>query len=202
MSSNSKADDINEKILKVIAERKPQSVKQLTTMLKESFGLEEKVILESVMKLQTEGLIKLENQALQSRSLATYLKTGEALWYWITIAAGALAAALVLAISENVYPWVYVRNVFGLIFVLFLPGYAAVKALFPVDMPLKTSTKELETIELIGLSVGMSIALVSIVGLLLFYSPFGLDLTAVVLSLLGLTLILATVAVLRSARKT
>jgi len=202
LSSNSKADDINEKILKVIAERKPQSVKQLTTMLKESFGLEEKVILESVMKLQTEGLIKLENQALQSRSLATYLKTGEALWYWITIAAGALAAALVLAISENVYPWVYVRNVFGVIFVLFLPGYASVKALFPVDMPLKTSTKELETIELIGLSVGMSIALVSIVGLLLFYSPFGLDLTAVVLSLLGLTLILATVAVLRSARKT
>ena len=201
MSSNSKAnDDLPERVLKVIHERKPQSVKQLTAMLKESLDLEEKVILEFVLKLQAEGVIELENQATQSLSLVTYLKTNEALWYWLTIAAGAITAALVFTVSENVYPWVYVRNVFGVIFVLFLPGYASVKVLFPVYMPLKTSTKDLETIERIGLSVGMSIALVSIVGLLLYYSPFGLGLSAMVMSLLALTLVLATAAVLRSAR--
>jgi hypothetical protein len=75
-------------------------------MLKKSLNLEEKVILESVLKLQAEGAIKLENQPLQSRSFATYLKTGEALWYWVTIAAGALTAVLVFTISENFYPWV------------------------------------------------------------------------------------------------
>ena len=197
LSSNSKANDLTETILKVINEKKPQSVKQLTTMLKESLDLEEKVILESVLKLQAEGVIKLENQPLQSRSLATYLKTGEAIWYWVTIAAGAITAALVFTISENVYPWVYVRNVFGVIFVLFLPGYAFIKALFPVNLPAKTSTGNLETIERIALSVGMSIAIVSIVGLLLYYSPWGLDLTAIVLSLFAFTLVFATVAVAR-----
>ena len=197
LNSNSKANDLTETILKVINEKKPQSVKQLTAMLKESLDIEEKVILESVLKLQAEGIIKLENQALQSQSLATYLKTREAIWYWVTIAAGAITAALVFTISENVYPWVYVRNVFGVIFVLFLPGYAFIKALFPVNMPAKTSTGNLETIEQIALSIGMSIAVVSIVGLLLYYSPFGLDLTAIVLSLLAFTLVFATVAVAR-----
>ena len=197
LSSNSKASNLTGTILKVINEKKPQSVKQLTTMLKESLDLEEKVILESVLKLQAEGVIKLEDQALQSGNLATYLKTSEALWYWVTVAAGAITAALVFTVSENVYPWFYVRNFFGVIFVLFLPGYAFTKALFPVNMPAKTSTKDLETIERITLSMGMSIVLVSIVGLLLYYSPWGLNLTPIVLSLFALTLVFATVAVAR-----
>jgi hypothetical protein len=197
LSSNSKANDLTETIIKVINEKKPQSLKQLITMLKESLDLEEKVILESVLKLQAEGVINLENQALQSQSLTTYLKTREARWYWLTITVGALAAVLVFTISENVYPWFYVRNFFGVIFVLFLPGYASIKALFPVNMPAKTPTKDLETIQQIALSIGMSIALVSIVGLLLYYSPWGLNLAPIILSLFALTLVFATVALAR-----
>jgi len=197
LNSNSKTNNITETIIKVIDEQKPQSVKQLITMLKESLDLDEKVILESVLKLQTEGVINLEDQALQSQSLTTYLKTSQARWYWLTIAAGAITAALVFTISENSYPWFYARNVFGAIFVLFLPGYAFTKAFFPVNMPAKTSTKDLETIVQIALSVGMSIALVSIVGLLLYYSPWDLNLTPIILSLFALTLAFATVAVVR-----
>jgi len=201
LNSNSKANDLTETILKVINEKKPQSVKQLTAMLKESLDIEEKVILESVLKLQAEGVIKLENQTLQSRSLATYLKASEAIWYWVTIAAGAITAALVFTISENLYPWIYVRNFFGVIFVLFLPGYAFIKAFFPANLPGKISSESLETIERIALSVGMSIALVSIVGLLLYYSPWGLSLPATVVSLFVFTSIFATAGIVRSTNK-
>jgi uncharacterized membrane protein len=90
-----------------------------------------------------------------------------------------------------------VRNVFGVVFVLFLSGYAFMEALFPVNMPAKTSTENLDTTERIALSIAMSIAIVSIVGLLLNYSPWGRDLTAMILSLLAFTLVFATVAVAR-----
>jgi uncharacterized membrane protein len=120
----------------------------------------------------------------------------------VTIDAAAIAAAMVFAISENFYPWVYLRNVFGIIFVLFLPGYAFNKALFPVNISAKTPSGDFETIERFALSIGMSIALVSIVGLVLYYSPFGLNLTAVVLSLFGFTLIFATAGLFRSANRT
>ena len=197
MSSYSKTDDLTETILKVMNEKKPQSVKQLMSMLRESVDLDEKVILESVLKLESDGVIKFENQDLRSLSLVAYLKTSEAVWYWVIIAAGAITVALVFTISANVYPWVYVRNFFGVIFVLFLPGYAFIKALFPVNILSKTSTGSLETIVRIALSIAMSIVLASMVGLLLYYSPWGLDLTAIVLSLLAITLVSATAAVAR-----
>jgi uncharacterized membrane protein len=197
LSDNSKANDLKRIILEVMNEKKPQYVRQLTKMLKEKLDLEEEEIIESVLKLQAEGVIKLENQALQSQTLVTYLKTGEAIWYWVTIAAGLITAALVFTIAESFYPWIYARNLFGVIFVLFLPGYAFTKALFQDNIFNGSSKGDLEKIEQIALSVGMSIALVSIVGLLLYYSPWGLDLTAIVFSLLVLTFVFSTVAVVR-----
>jgi uncharacterized membrane protein len=46
---------------------------------------------------------------------------------------------------------------------------------------IKTSTENLDPIERIALSLGMSIALVPIVGLLLNYTPWGIRLTPIVL---------------------
>jgi uncharacterized membrane protein len=87
--------------------------------------------------------------------------------------------------------------VLGAVFVLWLPGYAFIKALFPEQLPVKTSDKDLDTIERIALSVGMSLALVPMVGLLLNYTPWGIRLTPIVLSLLALTTIFATAGVIR-----
>ena len=198
LSSDSKTSDLTEKILKVINEKKPQSVKQLTEVVKETSGFEEEEILEAVMKMQAEGIIKLKDGAPRSSSSVTRLKIGKILfWYWMTIAIGTLAAVTIFTVPENFYPWIYARNILGVIFVLFLPGYALLKALFPVNMPIKTSAENLEALERFALSIIMSIALVAIVGLLLNYSPWGIKLDAMVLSLLAVTLIFATAAVVR-----
>ncbi len=55
----------------------------------------------------------------------------------------------------------------------------------------------MDTIERIALSFGMSLALVPIVGLILNYTPWGIRLTPITLSLLALTIVFATAAVLR-----
>jgi uncharacterized membrane protein len=90
------------------------------------------------------------------------------------------------------------RYVLGTIFVLWLPGYTFIKALFPKEnqAQIKTTTN-LDTVERIALSIGLSLALVPLVGLLLNYTPWGIRLTPIVLSLLTLTTIFATVAVAR-----
>jgi uncharacterized membrane protein len=92
--------------------------------------------------------------------------------------------------------------VLGSIFVLWLPGYTFIKALFPTKVPIKTSSESLDTIERVALSSGMSLALVPIVGLLLNYTPWGIRLTPIVLSLLSLTTIFATVAIIREHETT
>ena len=197
MNNHSKAYGLTRIILKVIKENKPQSVEQLTKMLSRDLDLTEEEIVDSVLKLQAEGVIKLQNQSFQSRSIANYLKTGEAIWYWLTIAAGTITSILSFIISESAYQWVYARNFLGLVFILFLPGFAFIKALFPTNISHKTSMRSLEAIQRIALSIGMSIALVSIVGFLLHYSPWGLDMTTIVLSVFTLTLVFASAAVIR-----
>ena len=194
---NSKTNDLTRIILQVIKEKNPQSVKQLAKILKERVDLEETEITKTLLKLQDEGIIKLESQNPQSHSLANYLRTDAAIWYWLTIAAEAITAIFVFTISEDGYPWIYVRNVLGVIFVLFLPGYAFMKALFPINMPSMTSIAHLEKIERIALSIGMSMAIDSILGLLLYYSPWGLDLTTIVPVLLTFTSVFATASVIR-----
>jgi hypothetical protein len=198
LSNNSKANELPQTIIQVINERKPQNVKQLTTLVKEKLPLTEEKILDAILKLQNQGTIKLENQPLPaSLKLATYLKTSQALWYWATIAIATITVAIVFTVPEDFYPWSYLRNALGAIFVLWLPGYTFIKALFPTHVPTKTSTENLDTIERIALSLGMSIALVPIIGLLLNYTPWGIRLTPIVLSLLALTLVFATTAIIR-----
>jgi hypothetical protein len=201
LSSVSKSNDLNKTILEAINEKKPQSIKQLVVMLRESFGFAEEEIIKSVTRLQAEGIIKLENQAMQPKTFATYLKTGEAIWYWAIMITGLLTVATVFTISENMYPWIYARNVVGVVFVLFMPGYSFVKAFFPTKVFAKTSrSRSLEIIIRFALSICMSIALVSIVGLLLYFSPWSLDLTTAFFSLLAFTSVFATAAAVKEYR--
>jgi uncharacterized membrane protein len=78
--------------------------------------------------------------------------------------------------------------------VLFLPRSTSIKAPCATQVPIKTSTENLDNIERIALSLGMSIALVPIIGLFLNYTPWGIRLTPIVLSLLALTIYFATAA--------
>ena len=197
---DSEIDYLTRIILTVIKEKKPQSVKQLTQLLKERINLEEEKIIEYVLKLKAEGVIKLSDRPIQILSLATYLKTGESVWYWTTIAIGMLATTLVFVVPESAYPWIYARNFLGVIFVLLLPGYAFIKALFPNNVSSKPYVSGLNSIERFALSIGLSITLITIVGLILYFSPLVFDLTTIVLSIFGLTLILATAAIIREYR--
>jgi uncharacterized membrane protein len=78
------------------------------------------------------------------------------------------------------------RIILGLPFVLFFPGYTLVAALFP-------RKDDLEAVERIALSIGLSIALVPLIGLALNYSPWGIRLNPI-LAFVTLFIVLATAA--------
>lgn len=197
MSNISKEKKLAQTLIQIIKEKKPQNVKQLTNLIKEKLPIPEQEILELILKLQDEGKIRLAKPLPASPKLATYLKTEHALWYWVTIAIVIAAFIVVFTIPEGLYPWIYIRYGLGTILVLWLPGYAFVKALFPRELPIEISEKSLDTIVRIALSSGMSLALVPIVGLLLYYTPWGLQLTTTVLSLLAITIAFATAGIIR-----
>jgi uncharacterized membrane protein len=67
------------------------------------------------------------------------------------------------------------RIALGLLFALFFPGYALISALFPKQ-------GRLGGIERIALSFGLSIAIVPLIGFILNFTPWGIELYPIVIS--------------------
>ena len=202
MGKDSPEDQLTATVIQIVKEKKPQTVKQLATLVQERLQIPEEQILAAVIKLQSEGKLELQKQYEPAPPrIAAYLKTENASWFWTTATAAIATVAAVLAIPEEAYPWAYIRNVLGTIFVLWLPGYSFIKALYPAKPPGKE--KELDTVERAALSIGMSLALVPMAGLILNYTPWGIRLTPIVISLLFMTLAFAAVGLIREhqARK-
>jgi hypothetical protein len=184
------AAEINRYILKVVKEKRPDDVRQLVEAVRKEFSISEDEVLENILRLQNEGKITLtESPKPIPQTFTRYLLSKQAYWYWTTMLIAAITTTLVFAISEDNYPIVYARYLFGAIFVLWVPGYSLIKALFP--------TKEIDSIERVALSIGISVALVPIAGLLLSYTPFGIRTTPITISLLALAITFATIAIIK-----
>jgi len=83
------------------------------------------------------------------------------------------------------------RIVFGSIFVLFIPGYSLVEALYPRE-------EDISPLERLALSIGLSLALVPLIGLILNYTPWGIRLNPILISL---SLTSLTLLIISSYRK-
>jgi len=134
------------------------------------------------------GEIAVESGA--DTALAYVLGPGGA-WLWTVL--GITAAVTALALYATDPPLLYLRYLLGTFYVLFLPGYVLVETLYPKG-------DELAPLERLALSIGLSLALVPLVGLVLNYTPFGIRLGPVVVSLAALTTALAIYATYRKYR--
>src|SRR5438445_1235429 len=93
-----------------------------------------------------------------------------------------------------------VGNLLAIFLVLFVPGYVLVAALFPGSLtPEKT---EIDWIERIALSFGLSIAVVPFLGLLLNFTPWGIRFAPIVITIALFTIGVGYAAYWRRMRLT
>lgn len=83
-----------------------------------------------------------------------------------------------------------IRTILGIPFILFIPGYVLIAALF-------TKKDDLDTIERIVLSFGLSIAIVPLLGLLLNYTTFGIILIPVLVIICMYDIIFISITIYR-----
>ncbi|NHN46440.1 DUF1616 domain-containing protein [Halostella sp. JP-L12] len=122
-----------------------------------------------------------------------------------------LVALTNIAVLTPVVRETPLRVVVGLPFVLFIPGYAFIAALFPEagEPPVdeddtdadgrieRMADRGIDGIERVALSFGLSIAIVPLIGLVLNFTPWGIRLVPVLLSVTGFTLAATAVAAQR-----
>ncbi len=101
-----------------------------------------------------------------------------------------IALTLLLVPVIYIFPDSLLRTVLGLPFLLFFPGYLAIAALFP-------RSDDLDSIERVALSFGLSIAITPLIGFGLNYTPWGIRLDPILFSISAFNILVALVALQR-----
>ena len=146
---------------------------ELVDNLTKNKGLKFKDATRTVYVMWKKGELELAETNPPSR-LSSYAFHLENLWFWALTALVAFTVLVVFVVNTS--PVLYVRYVLGGIFILFLPGAMLIAALYPKE-------GELDGLERLALSIGLSLAIVPLVGLILNYTPWGITLTPIMLSL-------------------
>jgi hypothetical protein len=183
-----------ERALAFLKKNGSASVEQLYDALRSGTpSLTKAEVADMVWRLVEKEEAGVEDVPPATNSLRQYLGFWERnLSFYLPLAAS-LATLLVVYVAPATFPLVAFRWILGSVFVLFIPGFVAVEALFPKG-------RELDAIERLALSVGLSLALVPLVGLLLNYTPWGIRLDPIMISLTVLTIGLVVVALARRFR--
>ena len=97
------------------------------------------------------------------------------------------AVTVLLVLAIILLPSSALRFILGVPFLLFAPGYALIAALFP-------RKKQIDTLERIAYSLGFSVATVALIGLALNYTPWGVRLYPVLISIAFFVLAMSAIA--------
>ena len=180
-------DEASERVLEAVM---PHLGKTLGALVDEApgFGLKPHEVARGIYAMEAQERLVVEDPN-PPKGFVGYLLSLYGLSYWLLLAFMAFQAYVILWMPQ-IYPLVYLRYVVAAVFILYVPGYTLIEALYP-------KAKELERLERFGLSVGLSLALVPLVGLVLNYTPWGIRLEPSLISLSFLTAVLGIVALYR-----
>jgi hypothetical protein len=154
----------------------------------EGAGMRRDEAAKMLYSLKEEGAVSIVEPHPLS-SLAEYLRSPRGAWV-LGVALFVLLTLAAVYVLPSSTPIVYVRYMAGSVFILYLPGYSLVEALY-------SKADELDSLERLALSMGLSLAVVPLVGLVLNYTPWGVRMDPVVVSLSLLTLLLVLLSAYR-----
>ncbi len=183
--------ELDEFATKYLKESGTMTGKELYDGIKTKFpSLTEVEFSNLVFRLAERGKAELrDDEPDRNRSFLAYLGEWDTnIWYYASISISLVTILIAYTIPPT-SPVVILRWCFGLVFVLFLPGYLMVEALMP--------TSELRGFDRYAISVGASLVLDMLIGLLLNYTPWRLQLLPIVTSLTAFSICSATIALVR-----
>jgi hypothetical protein len=141
-------------------------------------------IISEIIRLQAEKKILIRESTTYGR-FTDYLFSPMSMWFWEAALATLISLSLIFASSGSA---LFLRFVFGGLMVLFLPGYALVGLIY-------SKKDNLDYLTRVTFSFALSLAITTLNGLVLNFTPFGITLFAVALSLgvvtIGLLLLTA-----------
>ena len=180
--------EIEKKVLNVIRHTKTLTLKETVEEVAKKLHIRKHEAAKYIYNLWKRGEVELEDPN-PPKTLTEYLFSIYGAWFWAIIVLITLTATTIYLLPQTP-PYIYVRYVLGSLFILYLPGHTLIETLYP-------KKEDLEPLERLALSIGLSLALVPLVGLILNYTPWGIRLTPIFTALATLTTLLTITATIR-----
>jgi len=137
-------------------------------------GVSKYIVLRDLWRSIQERKLKLKDPDPPITLISYVFRLDYTLWFWTSVTLVALTLGLVY-VTEYIPLFISARYVLGTIYVLFLPGYSLIEALYPRE-------EDLTPLERVALSIGLSLAVVPLIGLILNYTPWGIRLPSIISS--------------------
>jgi hypothetical protein len=182
------------------------TIKDLLKHIDEKKLAEKKETLRIIERLRDNGEIKLFKESIEKESseIKTYLDfllDKKALDFWISLIIVFITLPLVILVPDDalfsgngLYIFLGIlRIIFGGAITIFLPGYALISILYP-------KKEDIDNLQKFGLSFGLSIVIVVLIGLILNFTPVGISLIPILFSINLLTLGFAIVFIVLRMR--
>jgi hypothetical protein len=156
----------------------------------EGSRLSDEEVIEIVEQMMDSGQIALRRSAPEFESFFGFMVDLPRSWaFWFLFAITLVTLLSVYYLPSSV-PWSYVRWLGGTLFLGFAPGLGLVRLLFG-------PRHELDDADTVALSVGLSLAVSSLIGILLNFLPGGISLDSIVLAIATLVIFLACTSAAR-----
>jgi len=177
-------DRISREILKLISRRSELTISEVIDIIAGMLRVKKYEVARKLYRLREANLIRFIDPSPPG-TILKFLFSLRSFWYWLLVAT-VIATNIVIHIPLLTYA----RYVLGSLFVLYLPGASLIELLYP-------KREHISQLERLALSIGLSLALTPLVGLILNYTPWGIRLNPIVASLTILTITLSTGALIR-----
>ncbi len=184
------SSDIGQVVLDTAKSLGQPSVSELVDVLVKQKGVKSRDATKAVYVEYKKGTLSLSD-VQPPTNLGSYFVNLDNAWFWAVTVLVAVTMLVVFTVDSSVL--LYVRYVLGGVFVLFLPGFLLISALY-------VRSGEMDTLEKIALSIGLSLAVVPLIGLILNYTPWGIRLEPIMVSLALFSEVMAVVCVVRKFR--
>lgn len=189
-SELSELSDTDKRIFRLLQKTGGTELDNVVEYISREANISEEEVSRTIYRLWKKGYIDLERPK-PVKNIFSYLLSVDGIWFYILTIL--IASTIILVFLVDKPPLIYLRYILGSLYVLYLPGYTLIEALYPRG-------DELDPLERLALSIGLSLALVPLVGLVLNYTPWGIRLTPVTISLALIAEALALYALYRKYR--
>ena len=157
--------DASHALIKEIFEHdNPNSLRELRSLVSEKFGIGEDEAMSLILSLESEGRLSFYNG--ENNSFTDYLQDINAGWFWAYASILLTSFLTVLLVDKPSHPLIYLRHALGILYVLYLPGYALVKVIYPL--------KQVSNAIRAALSITLSLVVVPSIGYFLNFTSWGI----------------------------